>query len=137
MFKSEPTTLKHVKSFGNSSIVGIPCVCWLHVKYVVVDNKFIKAPLLIGQDVYDQSDVIILKDSKNLNYYSVTRQLSDDVDPEVDKVNLRLYSESKMKCDSGVNVTTEPSYGYDGDLIVESKLMGMVGNETMVEGEIY
>jgi hypothetical protein len=138
------STVKAIKSFGNSTIPTLGeldvqiCVDDVtgSMKALVVDDRYMNVPVLIGQDFTDQPHVLIVKNNKQLNFYSVNKELPALIDEYVDyKIRLSASEDKKIVGQCTLAVCTEPK--YCGDLYVPSTAIGNLGSEVIIQDGVY
>lgn len=143
----EPTQIKTLKVFGNSVIPTLGQVSLMisvdevegEVSAVVVEDQYINVPILIGQDFTDQNHIVIVKDSTKLSFFLLQSQLPT-VDSHIDHaVRLKLCKDCQVDvCVDTLfvlEVYSDPL--FEGNLIIESAVIGSTGYEIMIRGGIY
>lgn len=138
-----PTHLQSIKCFGNTvvptlgevnvqiSVDGVSCT----VKAIVATDQYINIPVLIGQDFTEQNYILLIKDSSSLTFYAINSEIPYNLECSVNKFSLKICSEVKVEGDCMIRVSCEPP--HDGDLLVESRIIGNTGCEVAIVGGVY
>lgn len=100
------------------------------VDVLVVDDSFLQSPFLIGQNFTELPEVVVLKDSAKLTFY--TRPV---LHTELEIIKLQAEDTFELKGVQLIAVTSDPP--FTGDIYVEPRIRNEPNKEYRVHQGVY
>lgn len=139
------TASSALKGFGNRVIQSLGqtqidlVVDDVHAQVIcqVVADEFLEMPLLIGQSFTEQMHVVVYKNSKELKFLSIDREMPFSKS-EVDNDDLiEVFADGDIRAYGPVSFRARMLTCSDGHVLLNSKVIGKPPQQFIVVGGIY
>ncbi|CAG9137646.1 unnamed protein product [Plutella xylostella] len=134
-----------MKGFGNGIVQSLGAVSLdlavdgveARVVCRVVDDNLLDKPILIGQSYTEQPHIIVIKDSKSLQFRKIDCEIPtcdfDTNDHELHEV--RVDVDVELFGPASIRARVDPV--YDGCILLSNKVIGSPTKECVISGGVY